>query len=36
MTLAVVLGCAVHLWLYNSVIVDTFYRAPVQLGCSRW
>ncbi|GAC1460103.1 MAG: hypothetical protein PVSMB6_20100 [Steroidobacteraceae bacterium] len=30
-TLAVVLGSAVHLWLYNSVIVDTFYRAPVQL-----
>ena len=33
-TLAVVLGCAVHLWLYNSVIVDTFYRAPVQLAAA--
>lgn len=30
-TLAVVLGVALHLWLYNSVIVDTFYRAPAQL-----
>jgi type IV secretion system protein VirB6 len=30
-TLAVVLGVALHLWLYNSVIVDTFYRAPSQL-----
>lgn len=30
-TLAVVLGAAIHLWLYNSVIVDTFYRAPAQL-----
>lgn len=33
-TLAVVLGCAVHLWLYNSVLVDTFYRAPVQLAAA--
>jgi type IV secretion system protein VirB6 len=31
-TLAVVLGVALHLWLYNSVIVDTFYRAPTQLA----
>jgi type IV secretion system protein VirB6 len=31
-TLAVVLGVAVHLWLYNSVIVDTFYQAPTQLA----
>jgi type IV secretion system protein VirB6 len=30
--LAVVLGAALHLWLYNSVIVDTFYRAPAQLA----
>lgn len=29
-TLAVVLGVALNLWLYNSVIVDTFYRAPSQ------
>jgi type IV secretion system protein VirB6 len=32
--LAVVLGAAVHLWLYNSVIVDTFYRAPAQLAAA--
>jgi type IV secretion system protein VirB6 len=31
-TLAVVLGVALHLWLYNSVIVDTFYQAPTQLA----
>ena len=31
-TLAVVLGVALHLWLYNSVIVDTFYQAPAQLA----
>lgn len=30
-TLAVVLGVALHLWLYNSLIVDSFYRAPSQL-----
>jgi len=29
-TLAVVLGVALHLWLYNSIIVDSFYRAPSQ------
>jgi type IV secretion system protein VirB6 len=33
-TLAVVLGAAVHLWLYNSLIVDTFYRAPAQLAAA--
>src|ERR1700739_4553990 len=31
-TLAVLLGCALKLWLYNSVIVDTFFNAPAQLG----
>ncbi len=30
--LAVVLGAALHLWLYNTVIVDTFYRAPAELA----
>ncbi len=30
--LAVVLGGALHLWLYNTVIVDTFYRAPAELA----
>jgi type IV secretion system protein VirB6 len=31
-TLAVVLGVGLNLWLYNSVIVDTFYSAPAQLA----
>jgi type IV secretion system protein VirB6 len=30
--LAVVLGVTLNLWLYNSVIVDTFYNAPAQLA----
>lgn len=32
--LAVVLGAALDLWLYNSVIVDTFYSAPAQLAAA--
>ncbi|HEY3784206.1 MAG TPA: type IV secretion system protein [Steroidobacteraceae bacterium] len=32
LTLAVVLGASLRLWLYNSIIVDTFYTAPVQLA----
>ena len=32
--LAVVLGVALQLWLYNSVIVDTFYVAPAQLAAA--
>ena len=31
-TLAVILGCAVQLWLYNTLVVDTFFDAPAQLG----
>ena len=31
-TLAVILGCALQLWLYNTVIADTFFNAPAQLG----
>lgn len=31
-TLAVVLGVAVHLWLYNTLIVNTFYDAPAQFA----
>ncbi len=31
-TLAVVLALALHLWLYNSLIVDTFYSAPAELA----
>jgi type IV secretion system protein VirB6 len=30
--LAMILGCTLNLWLYNSLIVDTFFNAPVQLG----
>ncbi|MGH8140385.1 MAG: type IV secretion system protein [Steroidobacteraceae bacterium] len=33
-TLAVVLGVALRLWLYNTVIVDTFYTAPAQLAAA--
>ncbi len=33
-TLALVLGVAIHLWLYNSLIVDTFYSAPAQLAAA--
>src|SRR3984893_11310656 len=31
-TLALILGCALHLWLYNALIVDTFFNAPTQLA----
>jgi type IV secretion system protein VirB6 len=30
--LAVILGLALHLWLYNTLIVDTFFRAPAELA----
>ena len=30
--LAVIVGVALHLWLYNEVIVDTFFRAPGELA----
>jgi type IV secretion system protein VirB6 len=30
--LAVIFGCALELWLYNSLIVDTFFNAPAELG----
>lgn len=32
--LALVLGCALRLWLYNSVIVSTFYEAPAQFAAA--
>ncbi len=32
--LALVLGGALKLWLYNTVIVDTFYHAPAQLAAA--
>jgi type IV secretion system protein VirB6 len=31
-TLAIVLGAALNLWLYNDVIVDTFFNAPGALA----
>jgi type IV secretion system protein VirB6 len=33
-TLAVVLGVGLRLWLYNSLIVDTFYSAPAELAAA--
>src|ERR1700760_3918683 len=33
-TLVVVLGVSLRLWLYNSVIVDAFYSAPAQLAAA--
>ena len=33
-TLAVILGVGLNLWLYNTVIVDTFYNAPAQLAAA--
>jgi type IV secretion system protein VirB6 len=32
LSVAVVLGVSLRLWLYNAVIVDSFYQAPVQLA----
>jgi type IV secretion system protein VirB6 len=32
LTIAVVLGVSLRMWLYNTVIVDTFYEAPVDLA----
>src|SRR5262249_24943823 len=31
-TLAVILGCALGLWLYNALLVDTFFTAPAELA----
>jgi len=33
-TLAVILGLSLRLWLYNTLIVDTFYNAPAQLAAA--
>ena len=33
-TLALVFGVGLRLWLYNSLIVDTFYTAPAQLAAA--
>jgi type IV secretion system protein VirB6 len=32
--LAVILGVGLHLWLYNTLIVDTFYNAPAQVAAA--
>jgi type IV secretion system protein VirB6 len=32
LVLAAILGVGLHLWLYNTLIVDTFYHAPAQLA----
>src|SRR5256885_4595486 len=34
LTLGVVLGVTLKIWLYNAVIVDTFYNAPTQLAAA--
>lgn len=34
LTLAIVLGVALRMWLYNTVIVDTFYEAPAELAAA--
>ncbi len=33
-TLAVVLGVGLHLWLYNTLLVDTFYNAPTEFAAA--
>ncbi len=33
-TLVIILGGALHLWLYNGLIVDTFFNAPGQLAAN--
>lgn len=34
LVLAIVFGVALRLWLYNAVLVDTFYNAPAQLAAA--
>lgn len=34
MTLAIVFGVGLHLWLYNSLLVDTFYDAPTEFAAA--
>ena len=33
-TLAVTFGIGLHLWLYNTLLVDTFYDAPTQFAAA--
>ena len=32
--LAVILSTSLSLWLYNSVVIDTFFNAPTQLAAA--
>ena len=34
LVLALILGVGLRLWLYNSLLVDTFYHAPAQLAAA--
>jgi type IV secretion system protein VirB6 len=34
LTIAVVLGVSLRMWLYNTIIVDTFYDAPAELAAA--
>jgi len=34
LTVALILGVGLRLWLYNTLIVDTFYRAPAELAAA--
>src|ERR1700678_4225703 len=34
LALGLILGVGLQLWLYNTVIVDTFYNAPAQLAAA--
>ena len=34
LTVALVLGVAIHLWLYNAVIVNSFYQAPAEFAAA--
>lgn len=33
-TLAVIFGAGLHLWLYNTLLVDTFYNAPTEFAAA--
>lgn len=33
-TLALVFGVGIHLWLYNTLLVDTFYDAPTEFAAA--
>ena len=33
-TLALVFGLGLHLWLYNTLLVDTFYKAPTEFAAA--